>query len=74
TNVPGPRHALTLLGCRVLELLPAVPIAMRLRTAVAILSYADQLAVGITGDYDTTGDIDVLAAGIKRSIEELALR
>ncbi|CCF63664.1 wax ester/triacylglycerol synthase family O-acyltransferase [Nocardia cyriacigeorgica] len=74
TNVPGPRHALTLHGCRVLELLPAVPIAMRLRTAVAILSYADQLAVGITGDYDTTGDIDVLAAGIKRSIEELALR
>ncbi|NEW37696.1 wax ester/triacylglycerol synthase family O-acyltransferase [Nocardia cyriacigeorgica] len=74
TNVPGPRHALTLHGRRVLELLPAVPIALRLRTAIAILSYDDKLAFGITGDYDTTADIDVLAQGIQRSVDELAVR
>lgn len=74
TNVPGPRHPLNLLGRRVLELLPAVPIALRLRTAVAILSYHDQLAIGITGDYDTTSDIDVLALGIQRAIDQLASR
>ncbi|WP_280235996.1 wax ester/triacylglycerol synthase family O-acyltransferase [Nocardia cyriacigeorgica] len=74
TNVPGPRHPLTLHGHRVLELLPAVPIAMRLRTAVAILSYHDRLAIGITGDYDTTADLDVLAAGIRRAVDELASR
>ncbi|MGW0179442.1 wax ester/triacylglycerol synthase family O-acyltransferase [Nocardia sp. NPDC003345] len=74
TNVPGPRHELSFDGRRVLDLLPAVPIAMRLRTAIAILSYHDHLVFGITGDYDTTPDIDVLAAGIERAIGDLAAR
>ncbi|MBF6301935.1 wax ester/triacylglycerol synthase family O-acyltransferase [Nocardia amamiensis] len=71
TNVPGPRHELTIGGRRVLELLPAVPIAMRLRTAIAILSYADHLTFGITGDYDTAPDIAVIADGIGREIQRL---
>ncbi|WP_280425951.1 wax ester/triacylglycerol synthase family O-acyltransferase [Nocardia carnea] len=74
TNVPGPRQQLRLHGRPVLELLPAVPIAMRLRTAIAILSYHDQLVFGITGDYDTTPDIETLAEGIQRAIGELADR
>ncbi|MEV3964436.1 wax ester/triacylglycerol synthase family O-acyltransferase [Nocardia sp. NPDC050193] len=74
TNVPGPRHELTLQGREVLELLPAVPIAMRLRTAIAILSYHDHLVFGITGDYDTTPDIAMLADGIRSAVGELAAR
>ncbi|WP_084486881.1 wax ester/triacylglycerol synthase family O-acyltransferase [Nocardia sienata] len=74
TNVPGPRHPLALQGRPVLELVPAVPIAMRLRTAIAILSYHDHLVFGITGDYDSTPDIDVLAAGIRGAVQELAER
>ncbi|GAB4585571.1 wax ester/triacylglycerol synthase family O-acyltransferase [Nocardia sp. IFM 10818] len=71
TNIPGPRHPLTVHGRKVLELLPAVPIAMRLRTGIAILSYGDQLNFGITGDYDTTPDIDVISTGIQRAVTEL---
>ncbi|WP_040783449.1 wax ester/triacylglycerol synthase family O-acyltransferase [Nocardia pneumoniae] len=71
TNVPGPRHELTLGGQKVLELLPAVPIAMRVRTGIAILSYADHLTFGITGDYDTAPDIAVIADGIGREIQRL---
>ncbi|MGQ4600786.1 wax ester/triacylglycerol synthase family O-acyltransferase [Nocardia sp. R6R-6] len=71
TNVPGPRHELTIRGRRVLELLPVVPIAMRLRTAIAILSYADRLTFGVTGDYDTAPDIAVIADGIGREIQRL---
>ncbi|MGW1738720.1 wax ester/triacylglycerol synthase family O-acyltransferase [Nocardia sp. NPDC001965] len=74
TNVPGPRRELFFDGHRVLDLLPAVPIAMRLRTAIAVLSYHDRLVFGITGDYDTTRDIDLLGAGIERAIGELADR
>lgn len=74
TNVPGPERALTLHGRKVLELWPAAPIAMRLRTAVAVLSYHDQLVFGITGDFDSTPDIGALAAGIRREIGELADR
>lgn len=71
TNIPGPRDILTVHGRQVLELLPAIPIAMRLRTGIAILSYGDQLNFGITGDYDTTPDLDVLAEGIHSGIAEL---
>ncbi|MGW4121861.1 wax ester/triacylglycerol synthase family O-acyltransferase [Nocardia sp. NPDC004711] len=71
TNVPGPRRTLTMLGREVLELIPAIPIAMRLRTGIAILSYGDQLTFGITGDYDSTPDLEVLADGIHTAITEL---
>ncbi len=74
TNVAGPRRELTVYGAKVLELLPCVPIAMRLRTAIAILSYGDHLAFGITGDYDTTPDIDLIADGIREGIAELLAR
>ncbi|MRH87605.1 wax ester/triacylglycerol synthase family O-acyltransferase [Nocardia sp. SYP-A9097] len=71
TNIPGPPHALTVHGREVLSLLPAVPIAMRLRTGIAILSYHDQLNFGITGDYDTNPDLRTLADGIHGAIAEL---
>jgi diacylglycerol O-acyltransferase / wax synthase len=74
TNVVGPRRRLTLLGREVVEILPCVPLAMRLRTTVAVLSYRDRLAFGITGDYDTTPDIDAIADGIEHEIAELSTR
>ncbi|MEV6426379.1 wax ester/triacylglycerol synthase family O-acyltransferase [Nocardia sp. NPDC051463] len=74
TNVPGPKRRLYLHGREVLEILAYVPIAMRLRTGVGILSYCDQLMYGITGDYDTTPDIEVLAAAIEEATDRLLER
>jgi diacylglycerol O-acyltransferase len=71
TNVPGPRTTLYALGREALEMLPYVPIADRVRIGVAIFSYRDTLTVGITADYDTTPDVQVLADGIARSMAEL---
>ncbi|WP_406276985.1 wax ester/triacylglycerol synthase family O-acyltransferase [Nocardia sp. NBC_00881] len=71
TNVPGPRRQLYLYGREVLEILAYVPIAMRLRTGIAILSYSDQLTFGITGDFDTTPDIAMLAEEIEQAIDRL---
>src|SRR5215469_12110057 len=71
TNVPGPQQPLYALGRKLLELVPYVPIATNLRTGVSIFSYCGQLTFGITGDYATTPDIDVLARGIEHGIEEL---
>src|SRR5246127_4496646 len=71
TNVPGPRQQLTVMGRNVVRMLPIPPIALQLRTAIAIFSYADQLVFGITADYDTVPDIDVFAADIVRTIERL---
>ncbi|MFI9811884.1 wax ester/triacylglycerol synthase family O-acyltransferase [Saccharothrix variisporea] len=71
TNVPGPRHPLSLIGRDVIEVLPYVPIALGLRTGVAALSYRDRLVLGITGDHDSTPDLDVLASGIERGLSRL---
>ena len=67
TNVPGPRVPVTCLGRPVRQLLPFVPIADRVRLGVAVLSYADTLAFGITADAGTTPDVGVVAAGITAS-------
>lgn len=71
TNVPGPRSRQRLMGRRVLELWPIPPIALQVRTGVAMLSYADTFVFGITADYDTAPDIDALAAGIEEGMAQL---
>jgi diacylglycerol O-acyltransferase len=71
TNVPGPRKQQKLMGRRVLEILPVPPIALQLRTGIAMLSYADSFIFGITADYDTAPDIDALAAGIEKGVAQL---
>jgi diacylglycerol O-acyltransferase len=71
TNVPGPRGQQKLLGRRVLEILPIPPIALQLRTGIAMLSYADTFIFGITADYDTAPDIEALAAGIENGVAQL---
>jgi diacylglycerol O-acyltransferase len=71
TNVPGPRKPLRFLGSAISRLLPIPPLAMQLRTGVAIMSYADHLAFGVIGDYDAAPDVDELAAGIERAIARL---
>ncbi len=72
TNVPGPQVPLYSAGRRALALRPYVPIGVGMRVGVAIFSYAGAVAFGITGDYDTAPDIDVMARGIERGISELA--
>ena len=71
TNVPGPRKRLRIMGREVIRLLPIPPLAMQLRTGIAILSYANHLVFGIIGDYDATPDVDELASGIERAVTRL---
>lgn len=72
TNVPGPRKRLRLMGREVVRLLPVPPLALQLRTGIAMLSYADHLAFGIIGDYDAAPDVNELADGIERAVNRLA--
>ncbi|MFC9555284.1 wax ester/triacylglycerol synthase family O-acyltransferase [Rhodococcus sp. NPDC056960] len=71
TNVPGPRHTLHVMGREILEIHPYVPIALRLRIGIAILSYSDSVSFGITGDFDTAPDISDLADAIERGVASL---
>jgi diacylglycerol O-acyltransferase len=71
TNVPGPRRRQRLIGREVLEILPIPPIALHLRTGIAMLSYADSFTFGITADYDTAPDVEKLAHGIENGVQQL---
>ena len=71
TNVPGPRRPLQLMGQRVLCVFPVPPIAMQLRTGVAMLSYGEDLFFGILADYDAVADVDALARGIEVAVARL---
>ncbi len=71
TNVPGPQFPLYLAGRRMLESFPYIPLFASVRLAVAIFSYDGALSFGISGDYDTAPDIDVLCDGIEHGLDEL---
>ncbi len=71
TNVPGPQQPLYGLGRRLVEIIPYVPIATTVRIGVSIFSYCGQVTFGLTGDYDTTPDIEVLARGVENGVGDL---
>ena len=72
TNVPGPQKRISVMGHPVVQLLPILPIALQVRTGVAILSYADDLVFGVTADYDAASDVSEFAAGIEAAVARLA--
>jgi diacylglycerol O-acyltransferase / wax synthase len=71
TNVPGPQQPLHTLGRRLLESFPFVPLIGQVRISIAIFSYDGGLYFGVTADYDSSNDIDILTTGVERSMAEL---
>jgi diacylglycerol O-acyltransferase / wax synthase len=71
TNVPGPQQPLHTLGRRLLESYPFVPVIGHVRISIAIFSYDGGLYFGVTGDYDSSSDIDILTTGVEGSMAEL---
>ncbi len=71
TNVPGPRFPLYMLGRKMTEIHPYVPIASNIRVSIGIFSYLDQLNFGINADFDGVPDIRVLSQGIMAGFDEL---
>ena len=71
TNVPGPRAPLHVLGRRVLSILPYVPIAVRLRVGVAVMTYCDQAVFGVTSDFAAVPDAWLVAPAIERALARL---
>lgn len=70
-NMPGPAETHTVLGQELLKAYPVVPLVASVRMAFAVMSYGDDLSFGVTGDWDTTPDLHLLADGIRASVDEL---
>ena len=71
SNVPAPQTPLYLAGAPLVASYPAMPLGEKCGLSIACTSLAGTMAFGLTGDWDSTPDIDVLARGIETSIDEL---
>jgi len=71
TNVPGSPVPLYMLGARLQEAVPVVPLARNLDLSVGILSYAGALCFGFLADAELVPDLHVLAEGVEKSLAEL---
>jgi WS/DGAT/MGAT family acyltransferase len=70
-SIPGPTEPLYLLGARVREVFPILPLIANQPLAVGALSYAGALNIGITGDRDLVPDIDAFREGVCAELEAL---
>jgi diacylglycerol O-acyltransferase / wax synthase len=71
TNVPGPQTPLYLLGARMLEAYPMVPLFGNLSTGIALFSYAGTLYWGFMADWDLIPDLHDFMLAIDESFREL---
>jgi diacylglycerol O-acyltransferase / wax synthase len=71
TNVPGPQIPLYLLGRRMLDPFPMVPLVKNQGLGIALLSYDGRINFGLVGDYDLLWDLDDLALDVEESLGEL---
>ena len=68
----APQTPLFLMGRRLFETFPMVPLLDRQALGVAILSYDGRINFGLVGDYDVMADLEQLSKDFRASLRELA--
>jgi WS/DGAT/MGAT family acyltransferase len=71
SNVPGPQVPMFIAGAKLLAQYPVMPIADNMGLSIACTSLAGTMAFGITADWDTLPDIEVLATSMHDALDEL---
>jgi diacylglycerol O-acyltransferase len=71
TNVPGPQHPMYLLGAKMLEIYPHVPLMDQLALGIALMSYDGQLHWGFNADYDGMPDVHPFVEDVQEAYAEL---
>jgi diacylglycerol O-acyltransferase len=72
SNIPAPQMPLYLGGARLVANHPAMPLGEHGGLSIGCTSLGGTMAFGLTADWDTLKDIEVLARGIERGIDDLA--
>ena len=68
---PGPQVPLYVSGAKMVEMFPVVPLAKQQALSIGVTSYDGGVYYGLNADRDAMADVDVLAATVEESIEEL---
>ena len=71
TNVPGPQIPMYMVGARMLEMYPHVPLIDNLGLGIALLSYDGSIYWGFNADYDVVPDLDEFVAGTRDALAEV---
>jgi WS/DGAT/MGAT family acyltransferase len=71
TNVPGPQFPLYVLGRRMIDIFPMVPLAKNQAVCVGIMSYDGKVDFGLVGDYEAMPQLDALAGELEEALAEL---
>jgi diacylglycerol O-acyltransferase len=71
TNIPGPQSPLYLLGHKMLQWYPYVPVGGDMAVNCAVLSYNGNTYFGIAGDVHAAPDLNRLEKFLRLSLEEL---
>ena len=71
TNVPGPQFPLYLLGARMQEIYPLVPLAGNQGLGVALFSYDGGLYWGLNADWEALPDLHSRVKGLHEEFESL---
>ncbi len=71
TNVPGPQHALYVLGRELECMFPLVPLAENTAVGIAVMSYNGQMSFGLNGDYDAMPDLEAFAGYLQDAFDVL---
>ncbi len=71
TNVPGPQVPLYMLGAKLLETFPQVPLLENTGLGVALFSYDGKMCWGFDADPDLVPDLPSFVEAIKTSFNEL---
>ncbi len=71
TNVPGPQFPLYILGARLLEMHPIVPLLDGTGLGIALFSYDGKLGIGLNADYERVPDVGTLTALLAQSFMAL---
>jgi WS/DGAT/MGAT family acyltransferase len=72
TNVPGPQFPLYVLGRKLRDIFPMVPLAKRQAVCVGIMSYDGGINFGLIGDYEGMPNLDGLASDLGDELAGLA--
>jgi len=71
TNVPGPQMPVYLLGARLLEAFPLVPLFHNQALGIALFSYDGKLCWGLNADWDLVPDLSDFVHAMHASFDEL---
>ena len=69
--MPGPQFPLYMIGAKMLETFPLVPLVDNLGLGIALMSYNGQLCWGFNADYELVPDLEVFKGFIIESFAAL---